>query len=144
MAKKRNNNNYFTREINNNGVLFLDKKNAKDLQLDAVKIFRDISRGRIDIREYSTYLIDLRLVEAAIIVAKSKYMLHNISALGVDRLRSTMTTPDTDIEVVYNFHYQASKAYYIILNSFMAVREYKVIDPIINLAGQLASFSDFI
>jgi len=52
----RKRNNYFTQNIQRDGEYFIEKKMIQQLQNDAIRIFRELAKGDIDVNEYYGYL----------------------------------------------------------------------------------------
>ena len=48
----RKQDNYFTRSIQKKGLNFMSLKSSSEFEVDAIRVFRDLARGNINIDEY--------------------------------------------------------------------------------------------
>ena len=105
---------------------FLNEKNARDLQMDAVRIFRDIARGNLKIEEHAHYFENNQLLESCLVTANSKYNLHHVSFLGVQALIDNMMKnnqqPGQNIISVHEYHKRCSEGYNIIIQNLIAMK----------------------
>ena len=78
---KDNPNNFFARNIRDKGEDFLDHMDmtSDQLQIQAIMVFRDMVKGKIDIPKYARYFCDPRIISAFTIAANAKYQLYSIS-----------------------------------------------------------------
>lgn len=146
--KGKKQNNYFEQQINRYGDNFLIYKNPAELQMDAIKVFRDLVRGKIDVREYQEYFSNPQFLESCILSASQKFALHNISYNGVNMLVQTMQSQNIPIDqmhtAVLDYHQKASEVYSIILNG---LQNYKVtgnIEILIGVVPMTRPFRDYI
>lgn len=145
--KKRSN--YFTQNIMNNGPNFLNSKNAKDLQYDAVRILRDIARGAVDVREYYDYMCNTQLINAIIFVSGQKIDFHSVSAMSVGfYINCASTNPQMMLpETIYSIlddHQKTAYVYGVVSEAF---RNFKVslnVDFLLPMAGQLRNYRQYI
>lgn len=125
--QKENPNNFFARNIRENGEDFLNGFTSDQLQIFAVNVFRDMVKGKIDITKYVKYLCDDRIIDNFIIAANMKYELFKISYEGMCCLEKQYISrnepvPD-NIKMVKNHWGCSSDVYGMILQSFACLRE---------------------
>lgn len=137
-----NNNNYFSQNIQKYGQDFLKYKNARDLEFDALKIFRELARERIDISKYGGYFLNSQFLNSCILAAERKYIHHNISWTGVNAFVLTNPQAQSDINVmsVLNEHKNSTEAYNIILNILNIIRATGDPNHLYSLVNQLKRF----
>lgn len=123
MARQNNkmSNNYFTQQIQRNGVNFLDGVRDDNLLRDAVRIFRDLARGNINIDQYGDYFSHPRLLNAAITASYSKFTYHSISHAGVAELLQKNTIPYPSAPTVLNAHSRSAQGYKLIFDAMTAI-----------------------
>lgn len=124
--KKHNNNqnnNYFTNQLQRlqgkNTENFLDTLNARDLQLDAIRIIRDLTRNRIKVEDFAQYFYDVRLKEALYEASLTKANLYSISAIGVELYLNTPAVAGNQLlfnttTQVLDFHKKSASAWSMI------------------------------
>lgn len=132
MAKfqSRNNNqkqnNFFTQSIKDKGENFLDFMTAKDLQFSALKIFRELARGRIDVKEYGDFFLEPPLLEALFIEGEKKYKFYSITYNSVLYSMNVVVAagqcPDQDVVAVSEDLKRSLDAYGIIMNTLIALK----------------------
>jgi len=81
--QKENSNNFFARNIRENGEDFLDNLTSDQIQIFAINVFRDMVKGKIDITKYVKYLCDDRIIDNFAITANMKYELFKVSYEGM-------------------------------------------------------------
>jgi hypothetical protein len=142
--QKRNNNNYFTSNIQKAGENFMDTKNARDLQFDAIKIFRDLARGNVDIAKYGQYLLDPMMLNACLSAANTKLMYYSISFSGVNCLVNSLSTSgnqiDPNIIMVLEDHRKSMEVYQAILTHFTALRDTGDIGYLVSLVNAISRY----
>lgn len=76
-------NNFFTKMIQRHGEDFLEKANSGELSNGAIQLFRDLSKGRVDIQKHGHYFLNQRLLDVCITEAniKAKYYNTHVQAL---------------------------------------------------------------
>ncbi len=135
-------NNYFTQQIQKNGVNFLDTARDDNLARDCVRIFRDLARGNIDIGQYGDYFLNPRLISAAISTAYSKQVLYGTCKVGLDLL---INSPMSDqnyphAPVIMNSYSRSFEAYSFILENLMALKNTGNIDFLYTLASNINKY----
>ncbi len=134
---KKKRENYFQQKINQLGPNFMDSLALDRMKLDAVKVFRELARGNVDIDLYGKYFLNEKFLEACISTAETKYNFHLVSAMGVNELLK-QNVQGQNIYAVYDFHNNAARAYYIImyqLTEFRTIRDIRILsDLVLNLA----------
>ena len=135
--KNKKRENYFQQNINRLGPNFMDSLPLDRMKLDAVKVFRELARGNVDIDIYGKYFLNEKFLEACISTAETKHNFHLVSAMGVNELL-TQNVQGQNIYAVYDFHNNAAHAYYLIaykLTEFRNIKDmYSLSDLVLNLA----------
>lgn len=84
---QKNVRNYFSTSIEKYKTEdFLKYKNPRELEQDAIKIFREMAQGRIDIDEYGDYFYNQALLNSLINIANSQYWYYEYSFRGLNIL----------------------------------------------------------
>ena len=148
--QKKQFNDYFSTGIKQKGTGFLSFKNPQDLQRDAVRIFRDIARGNIDIEKYEEYFLNPMLLDNMVICANSKLLVETILRDGVSLLYSQQVTmeqniplqpgctpPSSTTTIVLQNQMSKVDAYIIIVNCLTSFQQTGDIAWIFTLAAQL-------
>lgn len=147
--KPNNNNNrkrnsYFSTNIQQKGENFLEQKNAQQLQNDAIRIFRDLARGNVDLEKYGEYFLDPMMIDACIIAATNKVMYHTISYNGVNYminyLNSMMQAVDPNIIMVSEDHRKSMEVYTIILQNMQCIAQTKDLNYLPALINNISRF----
>lgn len=153
MAQKNNNqkkkqNDYFSQSIQQYGENFLQYKNARDLEMDSIKVFRGLARGNINIDRYGCYFLEPQFLNACIQAAYSKLVYFNISFSGVnyykDAIFASGNTPDPNIIMVLDHHKKCSEAYKIILDNLNNIRSTGDINYLVCLANSLSDYRNYV
>lgn len=144
MARK----NYFDYQKQKFGENFLQKKNAWNLQFDALRIFSDLIRGNIDVRKYEKYFSDTQLLESCLLVSSQKQSFHAVSYSGVEMLLQSMQNNNQPIDdivfAVLDFHQKSAEAYGIIYNAFLGYKNTMNIEYLIPINSQLRNYRDYV
>ena len=125
MNNKKGNNkgqsNYFTQNIRERGEDFIQFKNSRDLKNDALKIFRELARGQVDIAKHGKYFLNPQFLTSCAQAAQEKYMYHDISRAGVDmyinQVMNNGIMPDSVVIGVKEDHKRKAEAYGLIYES---------------------------
>lgn len=136
-------NNYFERNIKNLGPNFLQTKNAMNLQFEAIMMFRDLVRGRIDVREYEEYFRDPQFLDSCIHAASQKQTFYSISFAGVS-LYANQGSSDPMILAVLDYHQKAAAGYQLLHQGLEAFKLTGQIELLLPIAGQLRNYRDYI
>lgn len=121
--KNKQNNNYFTNQLRNfqnkNIENFLTAMTPKDLEVDAIRILRDLAKNRINVDEFSKYFYDDKLRVALCDAVLLKMQLHSISATGVELFMQTQNavinpTLFNQSSQVLDFHRKSASAWDIV------------------------------
>lgn len=78
MRKNNNVRNYFTRNIQENGEDFILRKNVQEIEYDFNSIFRDISRGKVDMYKYVNYFTEQQFIVTLQKIALDKHIENSI------------------------------------------------------------------
>lgn len=140
MARK----NYFDYQIDRFGESFLNKKNPQNLQDDALRIFRDLAYGNIDVREYEEYFRDQQLLEAMLLKADQVYRFHYFSYYGVEQLRQNPNFPQDEVTNIATHHKEVSDLYNVILQGLNNFKISNDIDYLIIMIGQIRRYRNYI
>lgn len=145
---KKKNNDYFSQAVQQYGENFLAYKSARDLEMDAIKIFRGLARGNINIDRYGCYFLDQQLMHACLQTAYSKLMLYKVSFDGVNLLKDSIfasgQTPDTTVITILDYHKKCKEAYEIIYNGLLNVSNTGDINYLLCMANVLADFRNYV
>lgn len=140
MARK----NYFDYQIERFGESFLSRKNPQNLQQDAMRIFKDMAYGNIDVRQYECYFRDQQLLESMLLEADRNYRFHHISYYGVEQLRSNPYFPQDEVNNVSAYHKEVSDFYGVIFNGLTNFKVSNDIEYLIITIGQIRKYRDCI
>lgn len=146
--KKGNNNkqqnNYFTQGIRERGEDFIQYKSPRDLQNDALRIFREIARGQIDLERHGNYFLAPQFLESCLQAAWNKYSFHSISATGVDMLITNYMNsgmmPDDNVIGVKEQHKRTAEAYCIIYQTLCTLRTSGDLSNLFVLVSKLQNY----
>lgn len=144
---KHNQNNYFERNIKQSGPNFIQLKNARDLQFEALIMFKDLVRGKIDVREYEEYFRDPQFLESCLFKAMEKHTFHYISMSGVSMLlhnQNPQLQNDPQVLAVLDFHQKASAGFKLLYDGLDAFKTTGQIELLLPIAGQLRNYRDYI
>lgn len=119
------NRNYFTMSIEKYHTEdFLKYKNPRELEQDAIKIFRELAQGKINIDEYGEYFYNQALLHALINIATNQYWFYEYSFRGLNNLVDNAVRAgnyDSYMTIVMEEHKNCRDAYqtaYTCLNNF--------------------------
>lgn len=142
--KNNNQNNYFVQNIKERGEDFIHFKSPRDLQNDALKIFRELARGQIDINKYGKYFLDPQFLNCCMQSAWNKYSYHSISQTGVDlyitQLMNQGMMPDNTVISVKEDHKRKAEAYALIYNSLCAIGQTGDTSTLFVLVSQIQNY----
>lgn len=153
MAQKNNNqkkrqNDYFSQNIQQYGENFLQYKNARELEIDSIKVFRGLARGSINIDRYGCYFLDPQFLNACIQAAYSKLVYYTVSFNGVNLLKDSIfasgNTPDPNIIMVLDNHKKCSEAYNIILSNLYNIKNTGDVNYLVCLANSLSDYRNYV
>lgn len=120
---------------------FIKQIRPEQLVKDAIRVFRDIARGNIDVEKYGEYFLDPYFIDTCLTAANSKHVLHEISKIGIESL---ITSPQSanypDAPTVHNYHMRASEGYKIIVNALVSIKMSGDIKYIYAMAAQLSRY----
>ena len=140
----KNQNNYFTQNIREKGEDFIHYKSPRDLQNDALKIFRELARGQIDISKHGKYFLDPQFLASCVQAAQSKYQYHAISQTGVDmyitQIMSKGSMPDDITIGVKEDHKRKAEAYGLIYQSLCSISYTYDINSLFVLVSKLQNY----
>lgn len=107
--------NYFQQNIQKFGENFIGQKNAGELEMDAIRVFRDIARGNIDVERDGKYFLNPQFLECCITSASLKLSLYTTQYNGVLMLVNNGTTDQTTISIL-EYNKRCMEAYTFIYN----------------------------
>lgn len=143
--KGKNQNNYFTQQIKQNGENFINLKDARQLKQDSLRIFRDIAKGKIDPEKEGQLLLNPELIEAAILASEEKYLFHQVSRDGVSLLIFTNNNNVSDeVRAVHDFHSKATEGYKLILDCFYNLKYTGNVNHLYAATNLLRKFRNYI
>lgn len=144
---RNNNYNYFSQEIQRNGANFLDRKSAFDIQRDAPNIFRQLSRGKIDINQNIEYFKNEYFLQNCIDAAQAKYNYHSVSRLGIQTLMNirandpSYTQMEYDLyNAIFNEHQASEIAHKVILDHLTIFKTTQDINSLLIMVGLLTQY----
>lgn len=146
MAKNNNNNNYFTQNIQKFGKDFLLYKNAKELEQESNKIFRELARGRVDLEKHGHYFLNQQFLESCIVNAYNKYTYHNISFTGINYfvINQPGAGQDMNIITVLEQHRRSAEAYCIILQTLNTIKSTYDYSYLYGLYDKLKNYRNYL
>lgn len=143
-------NNYFEQQKSRLGENFLQTKNSRELQFDAIRVFRDVVRGKLDVREYGAHFLDTQFMESCLTSASQKQAFHQISFNGVNMLTMAVQQQSPNIPVdpmilaTLDYHQKAADAYALLLQGLNAVKQTGDIEYLLPIANQLRNYRDYV
>lgn len=111
---------YFQQNVQRFGPNFLDMKNAEQMQRDAIKIFRDIAMGNINIETDGVYFMNQQLLTCLIKEAQSALNVHIIHCNGATALLYTGQN-DPSVRAVLESDQRSAQAYKILYDGLCAL-----------------------
>lgn len=147
----KQNRNYFTQQIQKGGENFLNSKTPRDLSNDAERIFRDLVRGNIDVRQYSGFLLNPSLLETLITKAGTQYNYWWGIRTAVDNyiqqmnaMKQSNIPVDSQTELIFggiiNDAIAKFTVYQNLYNCLLCVRENQVVDPLEQLPRVVGNY----
>lgn len=141
---KKNNNGYFQQNIQKFGENFLDYKNAKNLEFEANKIFKDLAKQIINLDKHGHYFLDQQFLYSLLKTAHDKFLYHNVSYTGVQLLvqQTNMRgeTVSSNIIFVLEKHRKAAEAYQLIITHLEMLKTSKDLNYVYVLANNLYNY----
>lgn len=141
--KKKFRENYFQQQIAKSGPNFLETMPLDRMKLDAVRIFRELAKGNIDISDYAEYFHNQRFLESLIDTAQTKFNIHSVSAAGVQMLVMTGNNTSNVISVL-EMHENAAKGYKVIVDYLTAFRNYQDDNLLVDLVYNVVKYRYYI
>jgi hypothetical protein len=141
---KRQQNNYFTNSIKQGGENFLDFKNSNDMKRDAIRMFRDLARGKINIAAHGHYLLNNQFLESCIAACQDKLEYHGISYKGISYMVSGTGEQSAPVMAVLDFHRRASEAYTIIMNGLLAIKATGDANHLVTIVSNLNNYRNHV
>ena len=137
--KKSNQKNWFGQQIEKFGPEFISNIRADEAQKGAIRLFRDIARGNINIPTEGQYFLDGQFLENCIVAATSKYVYFSILFEGLEALARTDSTrsSDTNYLAVYRNTKNSMAAYGCILNTLNNIKATGDLGFLYTLVNQL-------
>lgn len=119
--QKRNNNGYFTQNIQALGKDFLNRKNAMDIQRDANRIFNDIARNSIDLERDYKYFEDATFVQNLLIVAQDNLNYHWATLTGLNQFLMMYPDSDQSYYMIRDMHQKSVEAYTLYVQALNSI-----------------------
>ena len=137
--------NYFTQNIKQNGENFLQQKNPLQLKQDALRIFRDLARGKIDPEKEGQMFLEPTLLDSSILMAEEKYRNEQISRDGVYCLIVTNNNMvDDSVFARLDEHAKAVEGYKCILEGLYNLKNTQDINYLYATVNVLRNFRNYI
>lgn len=145
---KKKNNDYFSRNIKQKGENFIGIMTTLEIQRDAIRIFRDIAKGAVDLDAYSHYFEDTTFLDNCILAAEAKLKYHSINADANERSifqdqQNGLCVDPMRITVAQNERNKAT-AYNIVRNSLLAVKFSNDTSNLYVMANQLRPYRNLL
>ena len=124
MAKPHGNqSNYFKQNIQKHGKDFIDKMDARDMQVNTVRVFRDLARGNINIKAEGQYFLNPQFLSACLVSANSKLVLHSTHYNAVTMMINQMgaAVPE-EVRQVQAYDKACTEAYTYIMQGLQAIQ----------------------
>lgn len=140
---KNNSSNFFTNIIKEKGEDFISQLSVRDMQYNAVKIFKDLARCNIDISKYGKYFCEYQFNRSLFVVAQEKFTYFSISCQGVYLLIQNIVNSGNqvsqEVQIVYEKHKKSMEVYSIImegLNNVLYTGNPECLFPMINILSK--------
>mgnify|MGYP004470986765 CR=1 FL=1 len=125
----RKQDNYFTRSIQKKGLNFMSLKSSSEFEVDAIRVFRDLARGNINIDEYGEYFLNEIFLDSCIKTAYSNLTKNELSFKGMQLLYKEsyekFNYVDVNIPTLMEYYRKMSEIYRIIYSYLNLVKETK-------------------
>lgn len=145
---KKRVNNYFTQNIQQYGENFLQLKNARELEMDAIKVFRNLARENVDLNSHGHYFLNQDFLNACLTAAYSKWTYFTISFNGVNCLVDSILkqgqTPDPNILTILDHHRKSAEAYNIIYNGLINIQNSNSVSYLVVLVNSVSPFRAYV
>ena len=142
MAKPNNNQpNYFKQNIQKYGKDFIDKMNARDMQVNTVRVFRDLARGNINPKTEGEYFLNPQFMDACLVAAHSKLVMHSTHYNGVSMLIQNMGPSATqEMYQVADYDKRCMDAYTTIMSGLQAIQATGNVEYLYTMANNLRNY----
>lgn len=125
-AEKRMSNSYFTRQYNVYGENFTNFKNARDIEFESNKIFRDLANGLIDLEKHGKAFEDPEFVGVLVNIAYHKLIYHDATRIGLEQYISLAQVNgiilDNYIYQVHSDHIRSTEAYSMLYSALLNIQ----------------------
>lgn len=105
MSKKPKN--YFEFNIERHGANFMAAKNPEQIKREALRIFKDLSSGKVEPKSYSQYILNKVFLTNTMAVAYAKSYYYNLCVQGVGSIVHNSTNPNQlQVEVLNDLQHR--------------------------------------
>lgn len=116
--------NWFAQQNQRYGENWITLINAEEMQKGAIRLFRDIARGNINIPKDGAYFTNVQFIDNCIVAANSKIIYYGLLLDGLNALSTTnpekMRTSNS--QAVYRNVKMAFEGYGFIVQAMLAIR----------------------
>ena len=131
--------NYFSQNIQRFGENFLRQKNANELEMDSIRIFRDIARGNIDPEADGKYFLEPQFLESCISGASLKLNLFTTNYNGVLMLVNSGVSDQMTISIL-EYNKRCMEAYTIIYNHLNNIKVTGDTNYLVTMSNNLRNY----
>lgn len=131
--------NYFQQNIQRFGENFLNMKNANDLEMDSIRVFRDIARGNVDPQKDGQYFLNTQFIESCISGASLKLNLHTTNYKGVLMLVNGGVNDGMTMAIL-DYNKRCMEAYTIIYNNLNNIKATGDVNYLTAMASNLRNY----
>lgn len=143
---KKSRPNYFQQNISQNGVNFLQNKNAQQLKNDMIRVFRDLSKRNIDVEKDGEFFLDIGFISIAIDTAFDNYNIYYANYQGNLHLKQlgVYRSNEAFIDSLMASNQRKYEAFNLIYNYLFQLRESKDVRILNTLMSALDSYRNVI
>lgn len=141
--KNKKSNDYFSNSIRHKGPGFIETKTSQDLQRDAIRVLRDLSRGNIDIEQHGHYFLEPMFLENIILAIDSKLLVETILRDGTTMLYNhqvQMGQPSDITSMVLQNQLQKVEAFQLARTNLYGLKTSGDLSWLYTLAAQLSNY----
>lgn len=141
-------NNFFDQSKKQFGENFLNFMDSRTLQLKSAQIFRQLSRGQINVEDNAQYFLNPQLMEAMLLSSKNKYDLFSISANGLQYQQIDLANKGVELDskclAVMEYNKTCAQAYQLIYNTLMTINNTRDTSSLYYLVNALSQYRNYI
>ena len=140
--KKPNQKNWFVQQEERFGANFIEMVRADEMQKGAIRLFRDIARGNINLSTEGQYFTNPQFIENCLIAANSKYVYYSTLFEGLNALSSidASRVNDANYQATYRNIKLSMEGYGLIYNGLLNIKSSGNLNYLYTLVNQLAPY----